>query len=92
MTSHGVSQHPNPDGPSTMPTPELAADQTARCRAIVKWVHNWRCQRRAVEGGLCKQHARFGARVPQTWEHWHNDLGVLCCKPHAPIRKIGGPS
>ena len=54
---------------------------SARCQAIVKWVHNDRCERKAVEQGLCAQHGKHGATVPDSWKHWRNDYGVLCAAP-----------
>lgn len=66
------------------------SEQSDRCQAIVKWAHNRRCKRRAVDGILCTQHARFGARVPASWEHWITKYGVICCEPHAPFRSVGG--
>lgn len=57
------------------------APAAERCQAILKYMYNWRCHRRAVDGVLCAQHARLGARVPARWEHERNSLGVLLCEP-----------
>lgn len=59
-----------------------------RCQAILKYVHNWRCERKATVGVLCRQHYRYGARVPIRWEHERNKNGVLICKPIAPIEQV----
>ena len=62
--------------------------QDERCQAILKYVYNWRCERKAVVGQLCRQHYRLGCRVPFRWEHVRNDRGVLTCTPIAPIEKV----
>lgn len=65
-------------------------EQPGRCLAIVKWINNWRCERAAVEGGLCRQHMRHGASMPERWQHWRNGRGVICCDPVGPRKKVSG--
>lgn len=48
-----------------------------RCQAILKWIYHGRCSRRAVKGGLCAQHHRFGATVPCGWLHRDYEYGPV---------------
>lgn len=61
-----------------------------RCRAIVQYIHNWRCLRRAGSSGLCSQHFYFGATVPDRWGHPVNQHGVTTCEPLGARRRMTG--
>ena len=71
-----------------MTNPEQSdIDVGERCQAVLRYVWQWRCTRKATHGRLCAQHSIHGALVPSRWEHWRNQLGVICCKPIPPYER-----
>lgn len=72
-------------------------EQPGRCEAILNSTYHWRCTNRASadfsgpnDTAICGVHLRaHRVTVPERWEHWVNDSGVVTCKPIVPFTHIG---